>query len=518
MIRALCLCFVVLGPLAGFAAGAPELDTGAPAALREIPVFETAPLDLAALEVEDAARAEGPNRVAVIQPLDAVLPDAGAILMHADGAITSVLRVRAPNAAWLRLVFEDWGGTYGTEISVSDPNRPELPARHLEGELGADGTYWTPIFFTNEVTIHYRAAGAATARISRVVCGYRGFNAERSRGDMSERGGPLPCQTDFSCTGPLHLVDQRAMATWIVCSGAECTQCSGTLINRDWCVWWDGQWDCGTDNPLMFLTAASCGATGQNLHTTVLVFEFHTPSCGAPPPDFGTLPQTRAQTILVNNAQTDIALLGVASERFADWVVFSTNQITTDYWLATSCVFSSPGFMLHHPAASHLRFATLEKCGPFDNEPLRTAAGTCASNNGYDLRFVHDGRPQTGSHGAPIFLANDNRIISVLSCISTTPNCDLVRQAGGARVDLTEPQLRPYIDPVRPMHVNPAHGGYERGTAAEPLRSLARAVFAVWRSDEILVTPGSSQSGRAYLGRPCVVRLASPGQSAVFGQ
>ncbi len=517
MIRMLRLCFALFAPSAAVAAGTVDIDTSDPEDFREIPVIETVPLDLAALEAEDAARAEAPTRVAVIQPLDAALPDAGAVVVHPSGVVTSLLRVRAPNAAWMRLVFEDWTGAGNAEILVSDPSRPELPPRPLEGAPGPDGTVWTPIFFTNEVTIEYRCTGGASARISQVACGYRGFNAERTRGDMSERGGPLACQTDFSCVGALDLVDERAMATWIVCSGAECTQCSGTLVNRDWCVWWDGEWICGTDNPLMFLTAASCGATSQNLHTTVLVFEFHTPSCGAPPPDFGSLPQTRAETILVSNSQTDIALLGVASERFADWVVFSLNQITTDYWFATSCVFSSPGFMLHHPAASHLRFATLEKCGPFDNEPLRTAEGSCAANNGYELRFIHDGRPQSGSHGAPIFRASDNRIVSVLSCISTPPNCDLVRQAGGARIDLTEPQLRPYLDPVRPMHVNPAHSGYERGTAAEPLRSLARAAFAVSASD-ILVTPGSSQSGRAYLGRPCVVRLAGSGQSAVFGQ
>lgn len=526
MTRVFCWCLVAMTLGLFAAAHGAALDWRDFDGPGEIPVVETAPLDLAALAAEDAAQPLGPLRVAVIQPLETVLPDAGLLVLEESGAMTALVRVHAPEAAWLRLVFEDWAGSAAAAISVSDPRRPELPSQMLEGAPGPDGTFWSPIFFTNEVIVEYRAVGIdareATARLALVVCGYRGFDVESpgtvGTASAPDRGGPLLCQTDWNCVGPLPTVDRDALATWIVCTNQGCNLCSGTLMNRNWCNWWNNEWSCAHDNPLMFLTAASCGVTSQNLHTTVLIFKHYTSGCGGPPPDLATLPQARAETVLINNSQTDIALLGIGSEAFASVPVYSWNAPTTNYWFATSCVFSSAGFMLHHPQGSHLRHTALEKCGPFDEEPLRSSVGTCTAANGYRLVFVGDGRAEPGSHGAPIFLGGDNRIISVLSCILTAADCGVVQAASGARLDLTEPQLRPFIDPVRPIYVNPAHVGFERGTAAEPLRSLARAAFAVVKTDPILIAPGSSHGGRAYLGRPCVVRLASPGASAVIGE
>ncbi|MGE3181644.1 MAG: hypothetical protein AB7N71_08440, partial [Phycisphaerae bacterium] len=480
--------------------------------------FEAAPLDLPRLFREDADRVGGALRVAVLQEIAVDSSDAAAVL-DVDGGSTVYLRVVAPGAAWLRLVFDDWSHDAVARVIVFDPARPERSPQTIEGSPGPDGALWSSIFFTNEVVVGVHSfppdSSLHRVRMSRIVAGYRGFNAEWTERERSgiEAGDPVSCHTDASCITDPPQVDSDAVATWIVCSGGECTECSGTLINRAGC----GAEECPNDNARLFLTAASCNATANNLHTVVVVFDYATESCDGAPPDFSTLPQARAEALLVNDAAHDVALLGIGSEIFANMPVQPVNNISTSYW-ASPVFLDSDGYMYHHPLGSYRRYLPLMKGGTLDNQRLRQTDNTCVEANGYSIVCLNTGGGP-GSFGAPIFRAADNRVASVFSCEYFQAGCGALYQSSGGRIDLAEPLLRPFIEPVNPVYVNWQYSGYQRGTISQPLRQLGRASFALaGEGGEIRVAGGSHGTGRVYLGRPCVVRLIAAGQSAVMGQ
>ncbi|MFN0135766.1 MAG: hypothetical protein ACKVS9_06565 [Phycisphaerae bacterium] len=486
-----------------------------------IPMVEAALLDRQTLLAEDA-ESGGPARVAIVQPflLDSRLD--GTSVDLEDGSRLWTVRVRAPGAFWIRLVIDNWNPPSGAELIAYNPLRPDVVKGPFLREPSPTGTFWSPILFASEMVLEYRIppdsdpdSEVAAVRMSRLVCGYRGFNAEEPRGTDSSYSGdeieprgtePAPCDLDANCDTVAE--DYRMVATWMSCDGPECHQCTGSLVEQDG----------GFNSGLVFLTATHCGATDANIDNFIAIFGFHRTTCpDGELPDLSSLPQVRAATVIVSDVSRDVTLIGLRSDSVPEGtrLPVSTNDWPTPFFT------DSPGFCYFHPLGSHMRYANLVKSGNLDRSEVRIVSGVCLSSNNYLIVCIEDGRLEPGADGAPIFHAfesdNTSRVKAIVSCIAQDPVCAFTQPNSGGRLDQVEPLLRPYLTFLDPLYVDSAHSGYELGTQAEPLRFMANAPFAAFEGGSIRIAPGHYDES-VLIDRPLTLLRNGSSGSVVIGQ
>jgi len=227
-------------------------------------------LDLAAIAVEDAERAEAdlPPRFAIARKV-AITPDArGTWEDLGDGRLLWRLRLRAAEAASLNLGFARFRMPREGQLLIYAADLTGQIRPFTAADNRADGQLWTPLLRTSdlvlEVTLPRSRRGELELELAQVGQGYRtvGFV------DAPLLSGA--CNMDVECLLAGDPWRDNVRASGAITVGGTDT-CSGSLLNNT-----------AQDRKLLFMTANHCSITSGNAASVVVYWNYQNSTCRTP--------------------------------------------------------------------------------------------------------------------------------------------------------------------------------------------------------------------------------------------
>ncbi len=429
-------------------------------------LVETPRLDVQQLLAEDAAQTRlGPLRIGVIQEFTPLFTrDAGKWMTLPDGGHLWTAWFRAPGAIAMRLRVTSWRPLLGAELLIYTTDDETQVHRMPAARTGrSTDAFWTPPIFSDAVRLEYYlpgdidpAADDAVFSVDAIANQYRPIPGTAPA--ESSQPAELNCHLDVSCyTDWQTQADGVGALTYISSPAAGQFFCSGAMYNR-----------VPQDFTSLFATARHCGGSdgwSQSEADSAIVFWFYqTPSCDGTPPNPATLPSTAGVALLVNDSNTDYALLGLASD--------VPGGVEYEGWDAGYWANNSPATGIHHPDGTHRRITFGTKTGDVTS---------CIPAQAWRI-YIADGAGEIepGSSGSPIF-DTSHRVRGTASCASWSCSSDDTADYG--RLDSAFTQLEPYLyrnDAAEwNAYSNGSYTGTEKGTVSQPFDTVLEGVFAV---------------------------------------
>lgn len=338
------------------------------------PVAVMPPVDVAALELEDEARAasgiKGPYRFGYNHAVDLGLDNSGIWHTMSNGDRVWRVGVECPGAYSINFEFHQFGIPEGAQVFAYNEQGHVSGAFEAGSNPGHD-QLGVDLIPGDRITIEYvepaRVAGRGRLRIGQVTHGYRdvlgfakGFNESGS------------CNNNVICPeGDAWRSQIRSVAMMITQGSGFCT---GQLINN-----------CANDGTPYFLTANHCiEGTNSNF---IFRFNWNSPVCS--PNTNGPMNQSvSGSTLLENSAGSDVALLRLNTPPPASYNVYFTG------WDKSSSAASGGVTAIHHPS------------GDIKKISFETAAVSTSSFGGAQCWRVNDwddGTTEGGSSGSGLW-------------------------------------------------------------------------------------------------------------------
>lgn len=457
-------------------------------------LVETPRLDVIKLLKEDAAQKRlGPLRIGVTQEFTPVsTQDGGKWVAMPDGGRLWTAWFRAPGAISLRLRVTPWHPLPGAELIIyAAADESQVRRLAADGAGRKKEVFWTPPVFSEEVRLeYYLPEDVDPAADGALFCVDAIANQYRPMPGTASTEGPQPlelnCHLDVSCYSNWQTqADGVGALTYISSPAAGQFFCSGAMLNR-----------VPQDFTPLFATARHCGGSdgwSQSEADSAIVFWFYqTPSCNGTPPNPATLPSTSGVVPLVNDSNTDYALLGLESD--------VPGGVEYEGWDAGYWDNNEPATGIHHPDGTHRRITFGTKTGDVTS---------CIPAQAWRIYIADgDGEIEPGSSGSPIF-DSGHRVRGTASCASWSCTSDDTADYG--RFDTAFPLLEPYLyrnDAVEwDAYVNGSYSGTEKGTVSQPFNTVLEGVFAV-RKDTVysVFIEGGNYNEKLMIDKPMTLR------------
>lgn len=399
-----CLAFFTVTPPAvaapaGVSRLPASLTTAAPAAstLRAVAL---APVDVDTLLAEDTIHDQlgMPFRYAVLQPVTLDNRRHGTWNTLADGRAIWRLRLQSPGAETLHLGLDRLDLPAGATLWLRSLDGDTLQGPWTREDRNREGGLWTPVVRGDDAVLELDLpAGLPAAvrrrvllRVTQVGHGYRGFGSDRSEKQLT-------CNIDTVCPDADPWRNQvRSTARISFSEDGSSFLCTGTLLNNS----------AGDFRPY-FLTANHCISSAGAANTTVVYWNYQSPSCGQL--GGGQLNQTQSGAQLRATFEPSDFTLIELNARPA-----SNRQVYYSGWNATGAV-PSGGVGIHHPRGE-------EKAIAFESSPLRDD-GDYWRVNAWDR-----GTTEQGSSGSCVWDPADGRCVGMLSF--GTAGCNTIDSYG----------------------------------------------------------------------------------------
>ncbi len=431
-------------------------------------------LDKDALLAEDARTLGGPQRVAIVQDVNARTAVDGQWSASDDGGWIWTIELEAPGADAVRLRLHPWPPPTGAELilyNADDPAESVGPIAAAHPTV-AD-VLWTPMVFAERVRVEYSlpekvdpADPKAQFVIDRLANHYA---IERAFGG-GQNAAPLACHNDQRCS-PQFDLEADGVGAIFRTDDMVGFFCSGGMLNRT-----------TQDFTPLWLTATHCGVTNANAANAIVVWRWESNVCNGGAPNWALLPQTPVETVLSRDEPTDWTLLGLAS---IGQVPGGTSYLGWDANRADDDINVTG---IHHPRGSFKRISFGTKTGNGGTRPDFDNLPACRGGSAYRVVW-NSGLTQPGSSGSPLFDNND-RVIGTLSC-GSTPTCFGTNTSSYGRLDQAYSDIERWLDPVDPVFVDRNTVAFERGTNAAPFVNVTRGVYAVLANSTLNVRAGS---------------------------
>jgi len=344
--------------------------------LAAVPIKFVATPDLAALQVEDAARdaAGEPPRFAVPNPT-ALTPDSDGKWEALDNEnLLWRLRINSPEALSLNLGFTSFYMPSEGQLTIYSADGQTVVGPFTAADNRDDGELWTPIVpgpeMVLELRIPQKQLNQLVLELGSINVGYRGF------GQLHEKAGT--CNIDVVCPQSAGWEAQiKSVGVYTVNGTWTCT---GALINNT-----------AQDKRPFFLTANHCSVNSSNAGSVVVYWNFQSPTCGQH--GGGSLSQYQSgATWRASYSTSDFTLIEFNSAPSAAFDVVFAGWDRTD-----TAPASAVG--IHHPNCD-------EKSISFDNGtcPVTTYLSNTSPGDGTHLKTDWDlGVTEPGSSGSPLF-------------------------------------------------------------------------------------------------------------------
>tara|TARA_R110000850_G_scaffold203228_1_gene329508 strand:- start:124442 stop:126061 length:1620 start_codon:yes stop_codon:yes gene_type:complete len=379
--------------------------------LSSVPPVQMEPIDVAALEAEDAIndqRRDIPWRFGKELPVFLNTENSGVWDVLENGDRIWRLNIISGGARTLNFVFDDFFLPSGAKLYLYNDDKSDLLGAYTSSQNREDRQLGTWFVEGENIWIEYyepaSQEGLGSLQIAKVVHGYRSVNQTAAERGLNDSGD---CNQDVDCPvgadfDSLKEVLKRSVALFILGGSV----CSGTLINNT-----------DNDNAPYFLTASHC----DNGNTGAWAFRFNwvspDPSCATTTNSTnGDFNQTASgATKLAENQKSDFMLVNIDANLPTSWnlVWAGWNRSSTDV----------PDFTvgIHHPAGDIMKVCR------DDQSPIRTAINFEIPNtfvwrvSDWDL-----GVTEGGSSGSALF-DQDGRIVGQLAggaaaCAGTNDN------------------------------------------------------------------------------------------------
>jgi hypothetical protein len=379
-----------------------------------------------------------------------------------EGGRLWTLELESPNAAGLRVRFEQLALPEGAELILYNADRPEEsygPYGRREAVRGE--VFWSPTVFGRRVHVELYLPATADPAIAKAV---RITGVAQIYPDPpGERTG---CQLDVTCF-PDWQTTAQSVAHIAFISGGESFICSGAMINRlpsaDFCP--------------LFLTAAHCIDTDAEAASIDVFWFFQTATCNGPPPDKYTLPRTQWATCLTVDSDADNSLLGLQANAIPGGVVWAG-------WSSGVAPDPTPAALIHHPLGMRKSFSWGDLLGI---EDISQCFGTAYDT--YDFELV-DGGQDGGSSGAPVFDVSNHRIRAVATC-SESDECIPDEDTGEGSLAHAYDTLAEYLNASSNVWVVPYTPPCQDGSQGCPWDTLLEGYYGVFGGGTIHIVAGS---------------------------
>lgn len=395
---------------------------------RPIPVgvthkaLEAAPVELPLLDVgslveEDAQRAAAPGkhaqRLGVVRalPRPAIVrgqrTSPGAWRRLSNGGRLWAVRLISKQAKAIRVHFEELALPSGATLIVYNSAKPVEAYGPYWEPWGNDTDLWSASCFADSVTVEcyvpqWAAVGGVNLVIDQIVHTYADFEL------LCWTKVAGACNQDVTCFSEWGTTALGVGAfTFIVLP--DQLHCTGTLI---------ADTDPSTQTPY-FLTANHCVGSQEGAYGTSSMefyWLYQTPACGESAPRLADVPRTSGGA----------DLLATVAEHGSDFALVRLRNAPPEGlaragWSTELPSVGTEVVCIHHPSSDYKRisFGTITDTGSptQGGEPVKP----------YDLYHEvlwHLGTTERGSSGAPLFLADSQRIIGQLyggyaSCLAT---------------------------------------------------------------------------------------------------
>lgn len=329
----------------------------------------------------------GPIHFAVPIAVDLTPENAGTWDTLDDGSRVWRLRFQVPGSTDLNFGFTEYRMPQGATLLIYSESRD-----YFQGPYGAQdnkehGQLWTPVVPGESAVIElYLPAGTAgqvKLRLTQVGAGYRDLFKLKPQGKQGS------CNIDTICPQGDPWRNEIRSVGRISIGGTGL--CSGTLIM-----------DAESSFRSFFLTANHCGLDSLNAPSTVVYWNFESPSCGLL--SGGSLGDNQTgATFRAARFDVDFALIELDQTPNPDFAVFYAG------W-DRSAAAPSGSVSIHHPSAD-------EKAISFNNDPLATV-NSCIGTGGNNTHWTMNweaGTTEPGSSGGGLWSPDNHKLVGFLS-------------------------------------------------------------------------------------------------------
>lgn len=447
-------CLLVVWSLASWAedvaVGPARAQSGAQplAAVRELlpkglntPVAGDGRFVLVPLREEDRRAAEQKSdlpAVGLTRPLPPEAVRAGRCETLPDGNTAWRLELHSPNAAGLRLRFEDFDTAEGQLWVYS--------GQDIHGPYGGrgplnTGQFWSPTIFADRVVIEYdlpagtRCREEPPFRVTAVAHFWDEGLAPRTK--IAAPQADLNCHYDVSCY-PDYAEEASGVAQFRFEKSGSWYVCTGVLLNTK-----------PFSGTPYFLTANHCVSDQAQAQTMEVFWFYQTAYCNGAAPNKYTLPRSYGQAFLVGRPieQGDYSLVRLNT-------VDHVGNVWFQGWTTYEPPFGGQVVGIHHPSGSNNWYGDHKRISFGNRVPDQSANYETGQTLPADLSFRinwYAGTTEGGSSGSPLFvldpLLNQWVVGGVLSGGTKGGGCSSADAFSWyGRFSQAYPVLRPYIN------------------------------------------------------------------------
>lgn len=344
----------------------------------DVPTHTMPYVDVAALEAEDAVRAQDPTkryRFGYNMDVNLGLGNAGVWQELGKGDRLWRLRIKSPAAKSLNFQFDAFELPTGATLFLYNDDQTEVLGALTSANNKPWGTLGTTLLQGEAVTLEYYepgdVRGEGRLNLGTVTHGYRPMTAAGTEAFGRGLNDSGNCNVNTICPDGDDWRDQIRSVAVIVVGGSE--SCTGAMINNT----------CEDETPY-FLTADHC--LGGNVSNWVFRFNWDSPTCT--PSAAGATNQTvSGASVRASNENSDFALLELSAIPPESYDVFYAG------WDRSNAP-ASAATAIHHPSGDVKKIS-------FEDDAL-----TPDNFQGVDSWEVADwdlGTTEGGSSGSPLF-------------------------------------------------------------------------------------------------------------------
>lgn len=314
-----------------------------------------------------------------------------------DGSRVFRVEVAAPGATGIRLRFRSCALPPGSEVTVSNAERPGEAYGPLRVPKDAAGWLAPTVFGPRAVLALRVPADSLGADVDLVLDGvaqrYRAADpdpADEHAGGF-RAAGALSCIQSVACDDAYVATVARGVGRFEFSSGGSVYLCSGTLLS---------DLDTSTQTPWM-LTANHCISTEKSAQSLEVFWDYRLGSCGGFAPGLFSVPRTLGATLVATTAASDASLLRITGS-------LPSNRYFCG-WTTVRPAKDDDVTGVHHPQGSHMRLSR---------------GAVTSSNANFHTVVWDNGVTAEGSSGSAIFNAS-MQVIGQLCCgesYCTVPN------------------------------------------------------------------------------------------------